>query len=326
MNPHLTPAGRPKRKKKGVTGSRGPRKQKNPLLRTTVYTADAVYEAVEENREVLAVGAAGFGNKRKEPGGQRTSKEMQDSQLVSKFRLNYFTYAVLKLHAMQRAVYTNTLIADILTGWAQRATDFDQELFRRALDPTARIPDVPERWYGYLRSLGFDPRYQPPHPGELPPPRTAAPPTLDAEVAARDQMLAFPRDPGYEQIRRRMPVNPGLGDDVPLPLPPDERDEEYGAEYVREPVESSVMESSAQEPHPAPPAKEPEYTAEQMQGMRLGGQGARPFVPLEHRGTRPGLASGAARYSMGLPTDLASVSQPQTPEGIDPETLLPYER
>jgi hypothetical protein len=216
--------------------------------------------------------------KPKRVGGQRKEVEFTDSIYITKFRLNYTTYAMLKLHAMQRGIYTSTLIHDILTGWTHRATDFNQELFSKSLPPGAAIPDVPERWYGYLKSIGFDTRNITPDIADIPPP--PAPPF---EPLSRMEDPAF-LPPPTEHVEAAPVIPP-----EPTPVDP-------GFEHI--------LDKTAANPNS-------KLTPEQELGVALGGSGVKLFRSEEHRGSRPGTASAAQRYALGMPVDMHTLVNPE---------------
>lgn len=109
---------------------------------------------------------------------RRRPHEMQAVRYMTSIKLDVISAEVLKLHAYQRHVAQSVLISDILNLWLGAATDYGQALFREMLPTGARAADVPERWAGYLASLGFAPSTM---PQETPIPSVGtAPPLPDA--------------------------------------------------------------------------------------------------------------------------------------------------
>ena len=85
----------------------------------------------------------------------RASQEFQGHKFVSSLKLDAVTHTVLKLQAMRRDVPMATLISDIINEWLRLSTDYNQSLFREILPRGMKAARVPERWAGYLASLGF---------------------------------------------------------------------------------------------------------------------------------------------------------------------------
>lgn len=56
-----------------------------------------------------------------------------------------------------RRTSRSQLVADILTCWVHVGTDWKSEMFRRLVTERTRLPDTPERYPGYLLSIGFAP-------------------------------------------------------------------------------------------------------------------------------------------------------------------------
>lgn len=110
----------------------------------------------------------------------RRASERSRARYESSVRWDIVLADVLEIHALQRRVKMSVLVEDILCGWATLATDFRQAIFRETLPAGARLPEVPERYAGYLASLGFGVADQ---QEPLPVPVTAAPPSV-AELEA----------------------------------------------------------------------------------------------------------------------------------------------
>lgn len=78
------------------------------------------------------------------------------SQVV-KLRMRPQVYAYLRAHAYERRISTNLLINDLLQCWVASITDETDSAFAPA-QMGFRLPTLPpERYAGYVASLGFDP-------------------------------------------------------------------------------------------------------------------------------------------------------------------------
>ena len=91
-------------------------------------------------------------------GKRYRNRPMVDQALryVSTLKLDVVTYECLRLHAWRRKVHIRTMIQDILCCWIALVTDYDQALWQEALPRGVRGGVAPERWAGYLASLGFE--------------------------------------------------------------------------------------------------------------------------------------------------------------------------
>jgi len=56
-----------------------------------------------------------------------------------------------------RRVSRARLVQDIVTCWVHTATDWKDPMFRQVVSERQRVPDTPERYPGYLVSIGFAP-------------------------------------------------------------------------------------------------------------------------------------------------------------------------
>ena len=110
------------------------------------------------------------------PAIKRKQEERRGKKYISSLGLDTISHTVLKLHAYRRQVHMSVLISDILNLWMAAQTDYDQALFKEVLPRNSRAALVPERWAGYIESLGFAP------PAQDPP--TPAPPPIDLPGAA----------------------------------------------------------------------------------------------------------------------------------------------
>lgn len=122
--------------------------------RRRISDADVFAEAKAARYRIEKGRATRVGGKFK-----RSAGETRAARFVSSLRLDFITSEVLKLHALQRRVHLSTLMCDILGVWAEQATDYHQAIFRECLPPGVRAAGVPERWVGYLASLGYRPLY-----------------------------------------------------------------------------------------------------------------------------------------------------------------------
>ena len=114
------------------------------------------------------------------PAIKRDQSERRGKKYISSLALDTISHTVLKLHAYRRQVHMSTLISDILNLWMAAQTDYDQALFKEVLPRNARAALVPERWAGYIESLGFAPHLSPDH-SRLPLPSPPLPPSTCRE-------------------------------------------------------------------------------------------------------------------------------------------------
>lgn len=183
------------------------------------------------------------------PRAQRQTWELINAKPLSGLTLDAVSKRALQIHSVLRGVYLTTLISDIINTWLARATDYKQEIYRKGLPRGARCIDVPERWLGYLKSIGataedFEftaiPEDGYPDPDPKPPRREKW----------RDGKLVEPRGPWVPTDLTAAPagvVAPAaveVEDDVPgpkpivppvevEPVPLDERMAAYGGTGVR---------------------------------------------------------------------------------------------
>jgi hypothetical protein len=87
---------------------------------------------------------------RRKPGERRDEKHVY----LSNVRMDPASHALLRLAAAQRAVHMTTLVNDLLNLWLAHAMDPKQEAVRLASAGRGPAP-VPERFAGYLASLGY---------------------------------------------------------------------------------------------------------------------------------------------------------------------------
>lgn len=157
---------------------------------------------------------------------RRSDSEMGRVRYLSTLKLDIISAEALKIHAIQRRVSQAALIADILNCWIKIATDYNQALFRELLPPGARAAEAPERWQGYLASLGFA-RALSVKQNELPQGDTGPLPGVQAPVGPRRHDVSPPVDVVPTQ-------------EAPLTPPPDpasiqnRSSEAYGTDNPRE--------------------------------------------------------------------------------------------
>lgn len=85
----------------------------------------------------------------------RTEQEFFQGTKAFSFKIDAISHAVLDIQRRRRGVPLTWLIQDILNLWIAAATDYDQAIFRELLPPKARAARCPERYPGYIESLGF---------------------------------------------------------------------------------------------------------------------------------------------------------------------------
>lgn len=180
---------------------------------------------------------------------RRRPHEVQATRYISSLKLDLISAEILKLHAYQRRVAMTVLISDILNLWIAVATDYNQALFREMLPSGARAAAVPERWAGYLASLGFAPSML-----------QDSVPTTDLPAAPVDGQTApepsHPLPPAAPSLSpQRGPGRPPL--DGSNPPPEDERPAAIDL-TMPQPMQGSVPPAVApQVQHVRPPDSEP---------------------------------------------------------------------
>jgi hypothetical protein len=101
----------------------------------------------------------------------RTKREYDECVNLSTIKLDSISHMLLKEHAvMRRHVAISTLVSDILNCWLSVVTDYENDVRIKAmLPPGRRAAAVPERYPGYLASLGYAPALQQADPLPVPP-------------------------------------------------------------------------------------------------------------------------------------------------------------
>lgn len=136
------------------------------------------------------------------PGARRTMIRAADElaePVWFQFRLDATSMELLRIHATMRRVKPTVLISDLLNAWLGNATDYNQALIRELLPRGARAAPVPERFAGYLATLG----YAPPVEEQIAP----DPPNVPEGL--------LPRRADLSEITHAMPP------DAPIELPPE---------------------------------------------------------------------------------------------------------
>ena len=88
---------------------------------------------------------------------KRKEEEVSRLKLISGIKLDRDALALCRLHAQRRNIPFSVLVADVFSLWLILSTDINQELYSIARNEKGfRMPIVPERYAGYLDSLGFD--------------------------------------------------------------------------------------------------------------------------------------------------------------------------
>jgi hypothetical protein len=159
---------------------------KDPLVLEDGSTEGLTHFGRKSKKKVARVG-----NKivRRKPG------ENPDKAKLPPIDYDFNSKHILKMHALQRRVSLSALISDILNGWLELATDYDQAIFKETLPRGARAAGVPERWTGYLSSLGFAPAPEPVG-NDVPPPPPIIHPTL-TPAPVQDEIKPEPFTPSY---------------------------------------------------------------------------------------------------------------------------------
>jgi hypothetical protein len=88
---------------------------------------------------------------------RRKPEEMRAVRYMTNILMDGISLEVLKVHALTRRVPQSTLVSDLINLWLMVATDYGSPLVREFLPERVRAADVPERWPGYIASLGYMP-------------------------------------------------------------------------------------------------------------------------------------------------------------------------
>jgi len=138
----------------------------------------------------------------------RSNEELREP-VWFQLRVDATSHELLRIHALMRRVRPTTLYSDILNAWLANSTDYSQALVREMLPRGARAAVVPERWVGYLASLG----YAPPLEEQLPP----DPPDIPEGFTPRrhDDLSVKPPEPPDDLPVEPPPVEP----QAPAPAP-----------------------------------------------------------------------------------------------------------
>ena len=89
------------------------------------------------------------------PRKRAPGEAFQGTKYISGLKLDAVTHACLELHAFRRRVPLSWLIQDVLNLWIAASTDYNQAIFKETLPLGARAARTPERFPGYIESLGF---------------------------------------------------------------------------------------------------------------------------------------------------------------------------
>ncbi len=89
---------------------------------------------------------------------RRSSAELRGTPtLLGSIPMTAVSVELLRVHAFLRRVSYSAFVSDLLNGWLSACTDFADPAVSHVTPKGMRAPDVPERWIGYLASLGFVP-------------------------------------------------------------------------------------------------------------------------------------------------------------------------
>lgn len=224
----------------------------------------------------------------KPTGRGRAPEEFRGYRTMSSLKLDTVTHAVLKLHAFRRQVPMVALVSDILNLWIAASTDYEQKLFQEVLPKNARAAKVPERWPGYIASLGFVEEV--PQADPIPSPLLNGPfMPIDPPKDLRVQPVPGPSPYIYPSGPISAPTHP---DYVPPQLSPQPTITDLTQAY-RHPL----TQGPSSYPHPSPSLP----------------QGAAAFDPQNQ--PRPQGAGNAAQRQTDRPGE--DVTQPYTPEVLE---------
>lgn len=207
------------------------------------------------------------------PRAQRQAWELTNAVTLAGLTLDAVSKRALQIHSVLRGVYMTTLISDIINTWLARATDYKQEIFRKGLPKSQRCIDVPERWLGYLKSIGATPE--------------------DFEFTA------IPAE-GYPDVGPEL-TEEKWGDNGMLAEPkPRRRRPDPDPEFVGEPAEELPPEDPLA-PKPVVPPVEVDPVPIDERMAAYGGTGVRRFDAEEHNRVAPaiGRANSAQAFDLG---------------------------
>jgi hypothetical protein len=212
------------------------------------------------------------------PNSRRVKRrnEVRNALWLPQMRMDADTAEILTLAALQRRVSRTVLISDILSLWVSTCVDTRQALFVEALGPVVRPAPVPERWAGYLASLGF----MEPEEEQIPPDDPYA---YEETPSSQPPAHEYPASvPAYVPRASDPPIHPSpwAQATAPPPAPPD----------APAPPPGSVR-----TPPPLPPA-------EVRAIVQLGGPSVGRFDPEEYNrvARAPGQGNAAQAVELGF--------------------------
>lgn len=128
---------------------------------------------------------------------------------------------VMKILAFQRRVTLSCYLRDVIVAHTCLLADLDQAIFKETLPAGTHLEPPPERWAGYLASIGFAPAVQlieQPIPHDIPPPPAEIEehpvPQADMEAAQMKGIVPAETEPAidYSPHDTRKPKEPvGIG-------------------------------------------------------------------------------------------------------------------
>ncbi len=86
---------------------------------------------------------------------KRPKSEQYKGEKRISLGLDAISHACLWIHAKRRGVPMTWLVQDILNLWLANTTDYSQGVYQDMLPKNARAARTPERFAGYISSLGF---------------------------------------------------------------------------------------------------------------------------------------------------------------------------
>jgi hypothetical protein len=104
---------------------------------------------------------------------KRPKSEQYKGEKRISLGLDAISHACLWIHAKRRGVPMTWLVQDILNLWLANTTDYSQGVYQDMLPKNARAARTPERFAGYISSLGFQDEPQSQAPIQPPPLPTA---------------------------------------------------------------------------------------------------------------------------------------------------------
>ena len=213
----------------------------------------------------------------------RTPEELAQT-VWFQIRFDAVSMELIRIHAMMRRVKPTVLVSDILNCWLANSTDYSQAVVGEMLPRGARAAVVPERWSGYLASLGYAPALEeqlPPDPPEIP---EGLRPRLHADLTPK-RNVEPPDDTPLPDPEPVEPLTPAAPSEV--------RDEQPDPGLSTE----EAMRRMNLETNPQP---QPDGEIPSLEWNPLVEYGSRPFDPEEYAREAAPLGHGSAAQNITM--------------------------